>query len=244
MFDAITVIKQSNAFDERRSRYLVFASWIILPAMLFPLSNSTNTPLAAMAFAFILIVILANVAVVRADWQWGKARLPDISIVYACACCVYFTYLGYGEGGSLTWMYVLPPIALYLRGLFWGATVCVVVGGINVTTMVYGHTLGGFEYPGGMTSRFAVSFFLLTALTFGYEYWRVLTELEKESLNSQLTITRSALSEFASICAWCHSIRDADGQWHTLEKHLEITQNKQVSHSICATCAQKQLAQQ
>jgi hypothetical protein len=41
------------------------------------------------------------------------------------------------------------------------------------------------------------------------------------------------------VCAWCQQLRDAQGEWHQLERVQLDWNNCLISHTICPTCAAK-----
>jgi hypothetical protein len=64
-------------------------------------------------------------------------------------------------------------------------------------------------------------------------------ELERERLVKQLqaAITQvHTLSGLLPICAGCKKIRDATGQWRSVEAYVEDRSAVQFSHSICPDC--------
>lgn len=44
------------------------------------------------------------------------------------------------------------------------------------------------------------------------------------------------LERLLPICAYCHRIRDDQGEWHPIERYLEGRTGAQVSHGICGVC--------
>ena len=47
------------------------------------------------------------------------------------------------------------------------------------------------------------------------------------------------LEGFMSICASCKKVKEADGQWVSLEQIISDKSDLQFSHGICPECAQK-----
>lgn len=47
------------------------------------------------------------------------------------------------------------------------------------------------------------------------------------------------LREYVPICSYCKSIRDEDGDWHSIEHYLSKKSNKDLTHGICPKCAKQ-----
>jgi hypothetical protein len=66
---------------------------------------------------------------------------------------------------------------------------------------------------------------------------RLLSKLmAAEDRNVQLLQEIRKLSELLPICSHCREIRDEDGHWITLEKHLAQRAGTAFSHGVCPTC--------
>jgi len=62
--------------------------------------------------------------------------------------------------------------------------------------------------------------------------------------NSELQSVRAEVERLANeslpICAFCRKVRDADGEWHTLEDYVAHHQQADFTHGICPTCRAEQ----
>jgi hypothetical protein len=59
-----------------------------------------------------------------------------------------------------------------------------------------------------------------------------------EQLNASMAEVRE-LKGLLPVCAWCHNIRDDEGQWHTMEVFLSSRTKASMTHGICPTCEAK-----
>lgn len=53
-----------------------------------------------------------------------------------------------------------------------------------------------------------------------------------------------ALRELLPVCAWCHRIRDDEGDWRTVDQYFSKRPDVQLTHGICTNCAEQMLAAQ
>lgn len=51
----------------------------------------------------------------------------------------------------------------------------------------------------------------------------------------------SRLKRLLPICSWCDRIQSSEGEWETVETHLEREGGKVVSHALCPDCASGKL---
>lgn len=241
------VIRYSGRIDERRTRYTLYVSWVILPVTLFfPLFNTYSGTLAYVIMGIIAVILAANVVVYYSNWttaqRIARQTLPLIGGLVAVTALLYFLYLGYGDGASAMWVFVLPLLAVFMLGLTWGLLTSVITLAASVMIMNAGTDIGGYNYSYEFTLRYVVAFVLVSALANGFEFWRVSLELQRDTINQELSRTRNALSEMANVCSWCNSIRSESGEWLTLEKYVSQQEDKLVSHAICPSCSQIQKA--
>ncbi len=193
--------------------------------------------------------------------RWGRGRIVyRANFLFYALISTYGTDFG-GPGGSYClWSYFYPLIAFFLfglgEGLVWSAVMLTGVVGAMVLR-------GGYPYEPGFVLRFAVSYSMVVAVTFGYEHLRAAyrrlgereqealerevgerrqAEAEKEQLIGEL---RSALDEVKTlqglipICAGCHQIRDDEGFWRQLETYFEERSDARFSHGLCPACARR-----
>ncbi len=242
--DIRRVIAHSSQLDERRGRYTVYVSWVILPVLVFfPLVNDYTGLLAGVLIALAAVIAFGNILIYASNWSRGKTYLPYLGATVAAFCLLYFAYLGYGEGASLMWIFVFPMMAMFMLGLGAGVLFCLAALSVCAAMMILGPEVGAYAYSYEFITRFTLSFSLVVALTFGYEYWRVRLELEKEDVNAELNRTRQeldAIAGLANVCAWCKAVKTQDGTWLSLEKYVARTEAAAVSHAICPDCVARE----
>ncbi|MGE3577699.1 MAG: MASE1 domain-containing protein [Vicinamibacterales bacterium] len=88
----------------------------------------------------------------------------------------------------------------------------------------------------GTSSMAAISFMLLGSLV--AERRRVLAERAELVAKLQAALMElNVLQGMIPICAWCHKIRDDEGDWHKLEAYMEANSAATFSHGICPSCS-------
>jgi hypothetical protein len=73
-----------------------------------------------------------------------------------------------------------------------------------------------------------------------------LLEAERQKLISELREAMSnikTLKGMLPICAWCKKIRDASGNWETIEFYVKDHSEAQFTHRICPECLQRSLSE-
>jgi hypothetical protein len=66
--------------------------------------------------------------------------------------------------------------------------------------------------------------------------------LVQQDLNQRLTEAMAEVRELRGllpVCAWCHQIRDEEGDWHPMEAFLLKRTRAAATHGICPTCEAK-----
>jgi len=238
--DFYRVVLRSSQVDQRRLQYARYVSWVLIPVLVvFPIFNSFDYSgmVAVVYIAALGAILLANLLIRSTSWLWGL-----ISMTAAALGLLYFVYLGYGDGGSLLWIYAFPLAVIFLTGFFWGAIASLLTLVTAVLIMTLGTAHGAYNYGGEFTARFAISFVVIAAMASGFEFWRIAIEIQKEELEGALNQTRDALKNFTSVCAWCNIIQDDDGTWQTVQAYVERKESARISHSICPNCEVKELS--
>ncbi len=67
--------------------------------------------------------------------------------------------------------------------------------------------------------------------------------LAQQSLNQKLKASMAEVRELKGllpVCAWCHNIRDDEGEWHTMEVFLQKRTGASATHGICPSCLAKE----
>ncbi len=236
--DIYKVVTRSSRIDQRRLQYTIYVCWLLIPVLIiFPRFNSYTSILATVILGILVVILMAYLFSRSTAWQWGF-----IALGYAAAALLYFVHLGYGDGGSVMWIFAFPMLAIFMLGLIWGVLSALTVLLTAAILMGLGESIGGYAYSTEFIIRFVISFALVTGLASGFEYWRVAVEIQKEQVGRQLDQARDVLKEFTSVCAWCSSIRDGHGDWQSLETYVERKEDTTVSHSICPGCQARELA--
>lgn len=214
-------------------------------------------------------LILLSAAALVIGWLFLR-NLRDGRIVYRVNILLFSLLILYmlvtgGEGGSkILWMYTLPLIAFFLlgknEGSFW--SIAVILAGM----MLFFYPLPlviAYEYPDEFKTRFVVTYIIVTAVTYWFEYFRsqYRIEIEQKNQNLQEKISereqiekereklieklQMALDEVKSlkgiipICMHCKQIRDDKGFWNRIEQYLSEHSDAQFSHSICPDCVRR-----
>ncbi len=242
--EAGIVIRRSSQPDERRSRYTIYVSWIIIPVVfLFPLVNDYSGALVNVILTVIGAIVIANLILYRTSWTPVQRLIPVVGVTIATGTILYFVYIGYADGSSVMWMFIYPLLVMFMLGIIWGITSSLTMLSVATWIMLSGDSIGSYDYSVEFIKRFVVSYLMVTAMVLAYEYWRVLLEIQKERIDLELQGAREALAGFANVCAWCNSVKSADGSWQSLEEYVSKQEEQQVSHSICPGCAKAQIPQ-
>lgn len=171
------------------------------------------------------IAILALLAFVTGYGVFGGAFPPAIRTPAFCLPVFLWASFRFGAGGT--------------------SAVLLVIASIGVSYTVQGH--GPYAMPGATpsdwlqrtqaTSSMAViSFMLLGSLV--AERRRALVERAELVTKLQAALTElNVLQGMIPICAWCHKIRDDDGDWHKIEAYMEANSAATFSHGICPSCS-------
>jgi len=64
-------------------------------------------------------------------------------------------------------------------------------------------------------------------------------QLLNQKLNQSMSEVRE-LKGLLPVCAWCHHIRDEEGEWHTMETFLVKRTRAAATHGICPSCLAKE----
>jgi len=66
--------------------------------------------------------------------------------------------------------------------------------------------------------------------------------LLQQDLNQKLQESKAEVRELKGllpVCAWCHKIRDDQGEWHTMEVFLRQRTGASATHGICPSCLER-----
>ena len=67
--------------------------------------------------------------------------------------------------------------------------------------------------------------------------------LSQQSLNQKLQSSMAEVRELKGllpVCAWCHNIRDDQGEWHPMEVFIQQRTGASATHGICPSCLAKE----
>ncbi len=157
-------------------------------------------------------------------------------------CLVYILVLGvvdYATTAELDlFLFYSVPVALTAWMVGRGPALARALLGLG--TWVLGHLVGATPYSSFFYASWNTAlrggWLLLVALAIA----RIRADLDRERrLNAALTEAQTevkVLRGLLPICAWCHQIRNADGQWETLEAYLHEHTDAQLTHGICPRC--------
>ncbi|MCE1204827.1 MAG: hypothetical protein LWW79_09505 [Holophagaceae bacterium] len=66
--------------------------------------------------------------------------------------------------------------------------------------------------------------------------------LVQQALNQKLQESMAEVRELKGllpVCAWCHNIRDDQGEWHPMEVFIQQRTGASATHGICPSCLEK-----
>ena len=127
------------------------------------------------------------------------------------------------------WLFVFPPIIMYLLGKRLGLifSLTVIAPAIVILVMLYsGHEAA--EYSPQFILRVIVSYLVETILFY-------IMEVQRSEAQEHVNL----LSGLLPICSSCKKIRDDEGSWNRLEAYIEKRTDAAFSHSICPECSKK-----
>ncbi len=158
----------------------------------------------------------------------------------------YGVFAGFFPPAMRTPSFCLPVFlwASFRFGAGGTSAVMLVVASMGVLFTLQGH--GPFAMPDAtpvswlqrtqVTSSMAVISFMLLGSVVA-ERRRVLIERAELVTKLQAALAElNVLQGMIPICAWCHKIRDDEGDWHKLEAYMEANSAATFSHGICPSC--------
>jgi len=175
-------------------------------------------------------------------------RTIEIGVLAALALISgYGVFGGFFPPAMRTPAFCLPVFlwASFRFGAGGTSAVMLVVASMGVLFTLQGH--GPFAMPGAtavswlqrtqVTSSMAVISFMLLGSVVA-ERRRVLIERAELVTKLQAALQElNVLQGMIPICAWCHKIRDDEGDWHKLEAYMEANSAATFSHGICPSCS-------
>ncbi len=208
------------------------------------LEGDTAEAVANIAAGLVLGAGVVGVAVYGADLLVYRASLALLSATF-----LYEVAIGSGEGTVLFWLFVFPPVFMFLLGKGEGLWAYGVFWGLLLFLILDPFGLGTYGYDGGVGVRVLVSLLFVAAVSYGLEasreqYGRLVMENsrqlleEKENLEQARSRIRT-LSGLIPICSYCKNIRDDTGYWQQVEMYVRERSEAEFSHGICPECLEK-----
>lgn len=176
------------------------------------------------------------------------ARTAEIAILGLLTVLSGYGVFGGGFPSAIRTPAFCLPVFLWASFRFGAggtSAVLLVTASIGISYTLQGH--GPFALPDatpsawlqrtqGTSSMAVISFMLLGSLV--AERRRVLAERAELVAKLQAALTElNVLQGMIPICAWCHKIRDDEGDWHKLEAYMEANSAATFSHGICPSCS-------
>lgn len=237
--------------DEKTRLYHFMAFFLVgIPTMLlFGIHNlwTGSLLLGAVVLAMALSVLVAWLLLPRLKSGIWMYRLNTL---FFGGMLLYMLALGGEEGSKSLWLYTFPPVAFFLlgsvEGLAW--TTALAIG----ATGIFWFPPAGWPvhaYGGQFTSRFGVSFLIVSLLAYWFEYLRQHYREGMEAEHRRLLAEQAALQEALSkvkqlsgmlpICASCKKVRDDRGYWRQLEVYIRDHSEAEFSHGLCPDCGER-----
>ena len=229
----------SEGPDRQLRLYLAFVFALFTPTTLVfaVLDWRRGEHLTAILVGAISVVLLASLWTLRhaADIRWGYRLVLGVAVVLLHGVL----FIGGGGGFAILWTYAFPAGFYYVFGTREGTAWVVGLGG-PAAVLLFGGL--GAEYPAALSSRYLVTYAMVTALALGLQWNREAAfqrlALEKERLEEALAQVRD-LTEMFPMCAWCRNVRDDAGYWSKIEEYLTRRGGTVVTHGLCPDCAAK-----
>lgn len=263
----IRFINHTQISPEEKTRlqqYSVFLAAGIPLMMFYGLYNAIYVK-NYLLFSLILISASGLVAGWFLIWYLKKGKIIyRINTFIFTLLILYLALIG-GDGGSkLLWMYTFPLISFFLfgknEGMFWSITV------LLISIILFWNPFDWadvYDYPKQFEIRFAITFFIVSVVTYWFEYfryhYRINVELKTQILQQKIIERKKAekeketlilglqnalnhvkkLSGLLPLCSHCKKVRDDKGYWNQIDSYIEEHSEVDISHSICPECAEK-----
>jgi hypothetical protein len=174
--------------------------------------------------------------------------LYRINITFYAGLLLFVTIIGGENGSKSLWLFTFPVVTFFLMSTIegWVWTLALIVGAAGVLWLPH-LGLPAHRYGGEFSSRFAAVYFILSIITFWFEYLRQRYQGRLEAAHQSLLTERAALQEALAkvkklsgmlpICATCKKVRDDGGYWTQIEAYLHDHSEAEFTHGICPDCA-------
>jgi hypothetical protein len=234
------LVNDGDSVDESRKRiFLFFCVIICIPIIfLFVIDDLKNQRIfEGLVILIILSVIILNLVTLK--YAKNQKIFYRITTSVTLLLLSYELAIGGGEGQAYLWFYIFPPAVFYLcgrtEGIFWvGMSLLISLFFLSIPVF--------YEYSPATALRFIITYSIISALSFGLEFFRnwYYEELvrEKQRLEKALDEVKT-LQGLLPICSYCKRIRDDEGYWNQIEAYLDMHSDVVFSHSICPECAKK-----
>lgn len=148
--------------------------------------SDTNFLLAAVLNIAALVFLLAHLSI----RFYSNYKLPARLVLYCLTMLMlYLVYSGGVDNTGLLWVYILPPVALFLGGLSIGLANIILFSCLSSFLLYFNEgQLTAAEYSDTFKLRFILSFFTVTFLSACYEYSRKASYQHIQSLSDKFEL--------------------------------------------------------
>lgn len=228
--DGALVVRKEG---EWRSRGLqVFCAAIGGTLALYAVLNAISgerLPMAVTALGVVTAAVSFTLASRDPMPQW--AAIPVVA--YTTAMLGVLLHTGHAESAVLMFLPAGPAMAVFTLGFRGGLVLLTVMTGLILKTLFFGQHLLTPAYA----SRYAVAFLFTAGVSLAYERHR--ERAMRELREAQERVRK--LEGILPLCAWCNRVQGENEAWHTVEEFLEQQSSREVSHSMCPSCFERQV---
>lgn len=194
------------------------------------------------------VAVITSVVGLFVGWLLMRAGVRQELVfrsnsVFFAGVILFLTYSGGPEGSQILWSYSFPLVVHFLmsqrEGLVWSIIHYVLTAAIVLDLIP---VLSPYAYSVPFQIRYLVTLFIVAAVSYWFEYFRVEYRLGMEAERAQL---QDALAQVRTlrgllpICSSCKKIRDDSDQWVDVEDYIHDRSEADFSHGICPQCAGK-----
>jgi hypothetical protein len=191
--------------------------------------SGARLPMVATALGVVTAAISFRIARRNPMPEW--AAVPVVA--YTTAVLGVLLHTGHADGAVLMFLPAGPAMAVFTLGFRGGLVLLSVIFALLVRTLLFGEHLLPFPYA----FRYVVAFLFTAGVSLAYERHR-------ERAMRELRRARERVRKLEGIlpmCAWCNRIQGENEAWHTVEEFLEQQSSREVSHSMCPVCFERQV---
>lgn len=245
LFEPDALVKKSASDLHRYQHFTIFVLLGIPTMLVFALFHLLQAD-----YLLFLVILASSLALVGGWMQVRKAHhsapIYRLNGLIYCGLMLYLVTLGGAEGSKALWMYSVPLISIFLygkyEGLTWSLAMLLLAGGLTSAAS----PLNSYAYAADFKLRFALSFLIVTFVSYWFEHQRQGYRHRLEEQNRQLQLEQERLKktmaevaklrELIPMCANCRKLRDDEGYWKDIERYLEDHAKVQFTHGLCPDC--------